>query len=138
MVILRKGVKFNDQAGLMTYLRKTAYYLFLEERRKMAKKPTFSFEEFDGLWQEQPSEESEHPYLAALRQCLKEISTKALTALKLFYAERYSRQQLSEALDMTEDGIRNLMQRSRKKLEVCVRRKVHPEEQTLLQTKAKK
>jgi RNA polymerase sigma-70 factor (ECF subfamily) len=62
--------------------------------------------------------------LAALKECVDQLGERPQLALRLRFRERQTRQQIAAALQMTEHGAKNLMQRAKKKLRECVEGKL--------------
>jgi RNA polymerase sigma-70 factor (ECF subfamily) len=59
-------------------------------------------------------------YAEALQKCLGRLQGTQRKVLDLFYAEEYSRAQIAETLNMSEDGIKSLLRRVRSALRQCV------------------
>jgi DNA-directed RNA polymerase specialized sigma24 family protein len=63
-------------------------------------------------------------YVEALRTCLEELSPEQWRAIDLRYAEKKPRSEMAALCGMTENGIKSLLQRIRRVLGDCVRRKL--------------
>jgi RNA polymerase sigma-70 factor (ECF subfamily) len=59
-------------------------------------------------------------YAEALQACLGRLQGTQRKVLDMFYAEEFSRAQIAEALNMSEDGIKSLLRRVRAALRQCV------------------
>ena len=59
-------------------------------------------------------------YVEALQTCLARLQGTQRKVLDMFYAEEFSRAQIAEALNMSEDGIKSLLRRVRAGLRECV------------------
>ena len=59
-------------------------------------------------------------YVEALQSCLARLQGTQRKVLDLFYAEEFSRAQIAESLNMSEDGIKSLLRRVRTALRQCV------------------
>jgi RNA polymerase sigma-70 factor (ECF subfamily) len=59
-------------------------------------------------------------YVEALQACLSRLQGTQRKVLDMFYAEEFSRAQIAEALNMSEDGIKSLLRRVRAALRQCV------------------
>ena len=62
--------------------------------------------------------------LAALGGCFDALGDRAQLALDMRFRERSSRNEIADALKMSEHGAKNLMQRAKKRLRECVDRKM--------------
>jgi RNA polymerase sigma-70 factor (ECF subfamily) len=60
----------------------------------------------------------------ALRGCLGTLTDRAQMALRMRFAEDASRVEIGEALGITDHGARNLMQRAKHQLRLCVEEKL--------------
>jgi RNA polymerase sigma-70 factor (ECF subfamily) len=63
-------------------------------------------------------------YAEALRKCLERLQGTQRKVLDMFYAEEYSRAQIAESLNMSEDGIKSLLRRVRAGLRSCVQNRL--------------
>ena len=59
-------------------------------------------------------------YVEALQKCLARMQGTQKKVLEMFYAEEFSRAQIAEAMNMSEDGIKSLLRRVRAALRQCV------------------
>ncbi len=59
-------------------------------------------------------------YHEALQACLGALQGTQRKVLDMFYAEEYSRAQIGEALNMSEDGVKSFLRRVRTSLRKCV------------------
>lgn len=59
-----------------------------------------------------------------LRQCFSNLTERAQKALRMRFAEEASRNAIADALEITEHGARNLMQRAKQQLRQCVEAKL--------------
>ncbi len=60
----------------------------------------------------------------ALRDCLGKLTDRASLALRMRFADQASRVEIGKALEITEHGARNLMQRAKQQLRTCVEEKL--------------
>ena len=63
-------------------------------------------------------------YAEALQKCLERLQGTQRKVLDMFYAEEYSRAQIAETLNMSEDGIKSLLRRVRSALRNCVQNRL--------------
>ncbi len=64
----------------------------------------------------------------ALRQCFSTLTERAQKALKMRFASNASRVEIGEALNITDHGARNLMQRAKQQLRECVEERLRQQE----------
>ena len=55
-----------------------------------------------------------------LRDCLQKLTERAQLALRMRFADGTSRVEIGEALGISDHGARNLMQRAKQQLRICV------------------
>lgn len=123
--VLQQRFVDRHPAATAAYLRKTAYHLFVSARRHPSR--MLRQEEVDAIdetWSRWIGEGNGEPLLEALRECLQQLTPRARQALELRFRDERSRGEIAEALDLTEDGAKNLMQRAKQQLRSCVDRKV--------------
>ena len=60
----------------------------------------------------------------ALADCLKDLPEKQSEALNMRYRKRFSRTLMAEKLEMTENGIKSLLQRVRQALAKCIKNRI--------------
>jgi RNA polymerase sigma-70 factor, ECF subfamily len=63
-------------------------------------------------------------YHEALQACLAGLQGTQRKLLDMFYGEEFSRAQIGEALNMTEDGVKSFLRRVRAALRTCVLRRL--------------
>ncbi len=66
-------------------------------------------------------------FCAALRACLRGIDGRARTAIELRYGEEESRESMAVILDLSVDGVKTLLRRTRAVLRDCVLRRLGAE-----------
>lgn len=63
----------------------------------------------------------------ALRLCLEKLSDREQQVLDYRYAERIGRGEMARRLNMTDNGVKSLLQRLRRNLAACIRRRINRE-----------
>jgi RNA polymerase sigma-70 factor (ECF subfamily) len=77
--------------------------------------------EADQVWATELLREGDgFDYSEALQACLSGLEGTQRKVLDMFYGEEYSRAQIAEAFNMSEDGIKSLLRRVRTALRRCV------------------
>jgi RNA polymerase sigma-70 factor (ECF subfamily) len=62
--------------------------------------------------------------LAALEACLQGLNERARLALDLRFRRQETRAAIAAALELSEHGAKNLLQRAKEQLRVCIERKM--------------
>lgn len=129
LAVLRKVADgtFEQKSYTQTgaYLRVTARNEFISRHRKQGREPDMvAIEAAESVWAEVVIDDVLEDYLDALRDCLKSVSDKAASALRLFYRDKRSRMEVAEELEMKPAGVKTLLRRTRESLRDCVERKV--------------
>jgi RNA polymerase sigma-70 factor (ECF subfamily) len=127
LAVLRRPFQEFSEASTNAYLRQVAYHQFVSAHRRSGRVIAVeNIEAFDQVW-ERWSGSSQHDdsedLLAALRECLQELTERARFALERRFKDRESRGNIASALGISEHGARNLMQRAKQQLRLCVEKK---------------
>jgi RNA polymerase sigma-70 factor (ECF subfamily) len=121
----------HSDAATSSYLRRTAYNLLVSQHRKQGRVQTLAEPGvLDEVWDRWAGKDlSGDAAVEALRNCLSSLTDRAQKALEMRFASEASRVEIGEALNITDHGARNLMQRAKQQLRVCVEEKLRQEEQ---------
>ncbi|TWU48174.1 RNA polymerase sigma factor [Rubripirellula reticaptiva] len=126
-VLRRDNFVQHSEAATSSYLRRTAYNLLVSDHRKhkrvqsMAESPLM-----DEIWDRWAGKDlSGDRAVDALKGCLSILTNRARLALQMRYGNDATRIEIAEALDITDHGARNLMQRAKGQLRECVEAKLH-------------
>ena len=125
LAVLRKPFDDYNAAASAAYLRRVAYNLFMSARRRAGRVTHVeNIEQFDNAWEDWAGVEDGEELLRILRECLERLTERARWALAMRFQDRLPRVEIAAALDITEHGAKNLMQRAKKQLRVCIESKV--------------
>ena len=125
LAVLQKPFEQYNQPATAAYLRKVAYNLFITVRRRAGKVTAVeNVEEFDTAWTEWAGEDNGAELLDKLRQCLQSLTNRARWALEMRFQEKRTRLEIATALEITDHGAKNLMQRAKKQLRDCIEEKL--------------
>jgi RNA polymerase sigma-70 factor (ECF subfamily) len=125
LAVLQKPFQDYSPHATRAYLRRVAYNLFVTQQRRSGRVVAVEdIEQYDVAWTRWASNDDGVALLVVLQQCLTALSERAQLALRLRFREKKSRSEIAEALQMTEHGAKNLMQRAKKKLRECVEGKL--------------
>ena len=125
--VLRRDtfVQHND-AATSGYLRRTAYNLLVSMHRKQGRVQTaVEPATLDEVWDRWAGKDLSGDFaVEALRTCFETLTERAQTALRLRFAQQASRVEIGDHLGITDHGARNLMQRAKQQLRLCVEEKI--------------
>ena len=125
VAVLKHPFEERDPRATSTYLRTTARNLFLMSRRGVENNIVIQNPELaESVWEKFEKDDGGERYLDALADCLEGVNGRARQAIQLQYSERKSRLDIAEILDMTPDGVKTLLRRTRSALRDCIHRKV--------------
>jgi RNA polymerase sigma-70 factor (ECF subfamily) len=124
LAVLRKPPLSNEPAAVRAYLRTIARNLYLVLLRKASRQSEFDLDAAEQMWAETHPRDGGDERLSALDDCLAALDGRAKQAIDLAYRENQSRTAIAAKLEMTEDGIKSLLRRTRDVLRQCVERKV--------------
>lgn len=123
--VLQKPFQDLGPAATSAYLRKVAFNLFISVKRRAGKVTAVeNVEELDRTWANWAGSDNGEALVDALRECLQGISQRARMALELRFREDSSREAIAAALEITEHGAKNLMQRAKQQLRACIEGKL--------------
>jgi RNA polymerase sigma-70 factor (ECF subfamily) len=119
----------TDVRGQAAWLRTIARNRFISRYRRSKANPVDTsserLERAEATWASAFLRHGDgSDYLDALRQCLDALPEKSREAMHLRYADRKSREEMAQLLNMTEDGVKSLLRRIRGALAECIRRRL--------------
>lgn len=121
LAALRSGFVERSRGETIRWLRTTARNQYLKARQKQGREvSTAELETLDRRWQELDREGDGEAALAALRACLEQLEDKPRQALQLQYAQGLQRVEVAKRLDMTDDGVKTLLARTKARLKKCM------------------
>lgn len=125
-VLRRDSFVQQSDAATSSYLRRTAYNLLVSHHRKHGRVQTLAEStQLDEVWDRWAGKDlTGDRAVETLRDCFETLTERAQQALRMRFAEEASRGQIGTALDITEHGARNLMQRAKQQLRECVEARI--------------
>lgn len=114
----------RGRAAAAKYLRTVARNLFLKSLRGKNELLTGSLEEAEAAWGDLVPNESSEDWIDALRTCIEKLELRARRAIQLRYHENQGIDQITKALDTSDDGVKSLLVRAKKSLRLCVEKRV--------------
>jgi RNA polymerase sigma-70 factor (ECF subfamily) len=124
-VLMRPFENFSH-ASTASYLRRVAFHLLLEYKRKFGSTGlTDQAEILDRYWTRWAgSDVSGDRVLDALGECFQRLTARAQKSLKMRFEERASREQIAADLQISQNGVKNLQQRAKAQLRQCLEEKL--------------
>ncbi|SMP39699.1 RNA polymerase sigma-70 factor, ECF subfamily [Neorhodopirellula lusitana] len=125
-VLRRETFVQHSDVATSEYLRRTAYNLLISNHRKLKRvQVSDSLLLLDESWQRWAGKDlTGDEAVDALRSCLKSLSERAQSAIRLRYVENLPRVEIGEALGISDHGARNLLQRAKAQLRECVGQRI--------------
>jgi len=125
VAVLQRPFEVYSRAATAAYLRRTAYNLFISMQRRGGKVTAVeNVEDLAEAWGEWAGDDDGETLITALRECLTQLPDRVRQALDLRYRDRQSRAHIATALQMSEHGAKNLMQRAKRRLRECIEGKL--------------
>lgn len=123
MTLQRPLVEYSRTATA-AYLRRVAMNLLINLRRRegrmhLVEDPVV----FESAWISWLGDDNGEELLAALKQCLKKLTARARLSLEMRFRDGASRESIAAALEISEHGAKNLMQRAKGQLKTCIEHK---------------
>lgn len=125
LAVLERPFEDHGPLAAAAYLRKVARNQFVSYLRRANR--VVSLEQVDEIerdWARWAGKDAGESFLSALEDCVGGLGDRAKRALDLKYRDDKSRTQIAEALEMSEDGAKNLLQRAKQSLRECMERKL--------------
>lgn len=143
VAVLRKPFSDYDPRSTAAYLRtvaKRTYFALVKQQKRSPELSSSDLSEqawaacleddasVEELWLavlggELAPENRYEERIRALEACTGVLAPKAQEAIRLRYHDDCSREMIAQMLDMTESGVKSLLQRSRNLLRECIERK---------------
>ncbi len=125
LAVLQRPFQDINPAATAAYLRKTAFNLFISQQRRAGKVTAVeNVEELDRTWAQWAGHDDGEGLLDALRDCLQGLTARARLALTMRFRDNSSRDDIAAALEITDHGAKNLMQRAKHQLRECIEKKI--------------
>jgi len=123
---LGKGVRNLDDAAAQVFLRRTARFAFLHHVRDRRRDPALA-DAVDELWTRDCEADGGDELVTSLQRCVDELQTRARHAVQRCYGigcERRAHDDVARELEMKPNGLKTLLQRTRRALRECVERRM--------------
>jgi RNA polymerase sigma-70 factor (ECF subfamily) len=124
LAVLQKPFKELSPAATASYLRTIAHNLYISyyrrQRKVTATDDIARLEELMQEWTRFAGEDNGENLLELLKSCFQHLTERARLALEMRFNKNAARQDIAAALQLTEDGAKNLMQRAKQQLRSCI------------------
>jgi RNA polymerase sigma-70 factor, ECF subfamily len=125
VAVLQRPFHDVSPAATSAYLRKTALNLLISHQRRSGRvRTTDDIEQLDQTWTRWAGDDNGEAVLGHLRDCLGRLTPRARQALEMRFRDDSTRTDIATALEITEHGAKNLMQRAKQQLRECIERKL--------------
>ncbi len=122
-IALTKGATDREPPATAAFLRQTARFLYLRTLARTREVETIA-DAADLLWQRDCEADEGDGLIDAVRRCVAELPERSRRAVQLSYGEGHGRAEIARQLDIKENGVKTLMQRTRQALRECVQRRM--------------
>ncbi|QDU93966.1 RNA polymerase sigma factor [Lignipirellula cremea] len=125
LAVFEKPLNDYHFAATSAYLRRVAKNLLITHKRRAGRMHlTPHADELDVVWTDWIQHDNGEEALSALKDCFRQLTERARLALEMRFRQKSSRPEIAAALEITEHGAKNLMQRAKKQLRTCVESKI--------------
>lgn len=122
---LNKGALELEPAAAWTFLRRAARFAFLHHIRDRRRDLPLA-DEVDALWDRDAENDGGAALIDALQGCVEQLDGRARRAVSLSYGigggQIHERDEVARALELQPNGLKTLLQRTRKVLRACIER----------------
>jgi RNA polymerase sigma-70 factor (ECF subfamily) len=126
LAVLQRPFQEVSPAATNAYLRKTALNMLISHKRRSGRvRSVEDIELLDSAWTRWVGDDAGEAVLEHLRDCLTRLTDRARLALEMRFRGEHSRAEIANALEITEHGAKNLMQRAKQQLKECIETKIH-------------
>jgi RNA polymerase sigma-70 factor (ECF subfamily) len=125
LAVLQRPLEYYGPAATAAYLRTVARNLFITHQRRNQRAVVLEdLDHLDAAWQQWHADENGEQLTFMLRDCLTRLTERARKSLQLRFESRATRSEIASALEITEHGAKNLMQRAKQQLRDCIESKL--------------
>lgn len=125
LAVARSAMEIRSRAETNAYLRAVARNQLLQLRRKQKRQvSTVEMTAAEEVWAEFVPDGGSEDLLDALRLCCEALAGRAKDTVDRFYRDQQSREEIAAQLDMTADGVKTLLRRTRDSLRECIERRL--------------
>lgn len=130
LAVARTPFELRTRGETAAYLRTAARNQLLMLRRRQGRQiSTVELAQAEQAWAAATGDGAYDEFLEALKTCCESLAGKSKEAVDRFYREGQGREAIAAELEMTVDGVKALLRRTRAALRQCVERKLRGEQQ---------
>jgi RNA polymerase sigma-70 factor (ECF subfamily) len=132
LAVVRSDFVEVSDAQTAGYLRTVARRQLLMLRRKQERRcETADLETAetvwaDAMWRDRTHNDPWQDHVDAARGCVEKLAGRVRQAIDLAYRQSESREAIAAQLEMTADGVKTLLRRTREKLRECIEATLRP------------
>ncbi|MCK6440468.1 MAG: sigma-70 family RNA polymerase sigma factor [Planctomycetes bacterium] len=123
LALVRGAFEERSFAETHQYLRTVARRIFMASRKSRFA-DTLPLDAIDEAWATSRDHDGGNERIEALRMCFEQLDAREREALRLQYESEASRAQIGSALDLSDGGVKNMLQRAKEWLKRCVERRL--------------
>ena len=123
MALLLNAPEDRGHAATAGWLRTVARRLFAKQGRLRRGLELASEDQLEAAWiagEGAPGPSSGDDYADALDACMESLAPRARRALELRYGQDLTRSDMAAALDLSEEGVKTTLRRTRDTLQRCI------------------
>ena len=125
LAVARAPFELRSRAETAAYLRTAARNQLLMQRRRQGRQIcTVELTAAEDVWAGTIVAGDSGEFIEALGRCYEAVVGRAREALDRFYREGESREQLAVRFEMSADGVKTLLRRTRAVLKECIERRL--------------
>ncbi len=129
LAVARTPFELRSRGETAGYLRTAARNQLLMLRRKQGRQATtVELAAAEAVWAAATPEGDSSRFLEALAACCESLTGRAREAIERFYRHGESREELAAAFEVTVDGVKSLLRRTRAALRECIERRLGSEQ----------
>jgi RNA polymerase sigma-70 factor, ECF subfamily len=126
LAVARTPFEVRSRRETAAYLRTAARNQLLMLRRKQGRQgTTVQLAAAEEVWAAAHPDGDSSRFLDALGECFETLAGRAREAIDRFYKEDESREKIAAAFDVTVDGVKSLLRRTRATLRDCIERRMN-------------
>lgn len=127
LAVARTPFELRSRRETAAYLRTAARNQLLMLRRRQGRQIcTVELAAAEQVWAEATETGGFNVFLEALARCREALAGRAREAVDRFYRDGDSREELARRLEISVDGVKTLLRRTRASLRDCIERRLRP------------
>ncbi len=130
LAVARAPFEVRSRAETAAYLRTAARNQLLMLRRRQGRQIcTVEMTAAEDVWAETMTTGDSNEFVDALSRCYESLVGRGREAVDGFYRDGESREQLAAKFEMSADGVKTLLRRTRASLKECIERRLQSKQQ---------